>query len=504
MKTRSFFLAILIAFAVVISSCKKSETAPPDLTITETVSTPEGSEQQLTAIIPVTLSVASDQMVSFLWSTSDGTALAGEDYVAVTDSVLVFQPGETTKNMVVRIVNDQLFETDQNFYVTARNVKNANMIKDRAIVTITNDDAFNPTLNIATVTKVTEGSTTQVKAKVSVILSPASDKTVSLKWSTADLTAKAGDDFESVSSANLVFAPGETQKYIEVPLVSDQVFEFNDSLAVIINEVTNATMPTRRVKVVILNDDTYTPEMAADGPITPETYPGMQLAWSDEFNGTTVNLSDWTFELGGGGWGNNELQSYTNLPNNAFISDGKLNIVATKYYSVYNSARMITKGKKEFTYGRIDIRAKMPMGQGIWPALWMLGGNISQVSWPKCGEIDIMEYLGHDVSRVYGTAHYDDGGHQYKGSSYALPSGQGFNDKFHVFSILWQENSIIWYVDYVKFWEVTPANIKFSAFDLSQFFIFNVAIGGNWPGNPDATTVFPQTMQVDYVRVFQP
>ncbi len=504
MNVKFLFLAFFISQIVLIASCKKEESEPPNITLPETVTVAEGNETQLSVIIPVTLSAPSDVFVSFLWSTSDGTAKATDDFTAVTDSVLVFQPGETSKNIEVKLTNDTYYEPDETFYITTRNAKNGKFLNDRTQVTITNDDGFAPVVNVASVTKVEEGNAVQLNAKVLVLLSGAFDKPVTLKWSTFDGTAKADFDYVPVNAGSLVFAAGETQKYIEVKLVNDLVMEFNDSLYVHVTEVTNANLGNGLAKIIILNDDSFTPEVAADGPITPDTYPGMQLVWADEFNDPDINMSNWTFELGGGGWGNNEWEVYTNSPLNANISDGKLNIIATKTYAGYNSARMITKGKQEFTYGRIDIRAKMPYGQGIWPALWMLGGNISQVSWPSCGEIDIMEYLGHEVSKVHGTVHYNDGGHQYKGGSYSLPSGPGFNDKFHVFTILWQENSIEWYCDYQKYYEVTNANIKFDAFKLPQFFIFNVAVGGNWPGYPDATTVFPQTMQVDYIRVFMP
>lgn len=504
MKLNPLILSIFLALTFILCSCKEAEEDLLDINMPQMVLVDEGNTEQFSAVMTVTLSKKSDNEVSLKWSTSDGTAKAGEDYIAVAESVLVFQPGETVKNIEVKIINDQVLESDENFYVTASNAVNGNILKNKTEISIVNDEPVVPVLTIGTSTIVTEGNNTTVKARISVLLSNSYDKEVSLKWSTVDGTAKAGDDYTAASGTALVFAPGETLKYIEVPIVSDLDLEFNDTLSVTVYDVTNATTGNVRSKITITNDDTYTPEIAADGPITPETYPGMQLLWSDEFNGTSVSLDSWTFELGAGGWGNNELQSYTSSSNNAFVTDGKLNIVAIKSGSSFTSARMVTKGKKEFTYGRIDIRAKMPVGKGIWPALWMLGGNISQVSWPACGEIDIMEYLGHDVTKIYGTAHYNDNGHQYKGSSYQLPAGQGYNDKFHVFSILWQENSIIWYVDYQKFYEVTGSTIKFDAFNLSQFFIFNVAVGGNWPGNPDATTVFPQTMLVDYVRVFQP
>jgi beta-glucanase (GH16 family) len=291
---------------------------------------------------------------------------------------------------------------------------------------------------------------------------------------------------------------------MDVQLVSDSILEFNESFSIVIDQVTNAAYTPSEPKVELLNDDSFTPEMVNDGYMTPDSSPGMQLIWSDEFDGPNLNMSWWTYELGAGGWGNAELQTYTNSSNNSYINSGKLNIVAVNNYGNYTSARLITKGKKEFTYGRIDIRAKLPYGQGIWPALWMLGGNINQVSWPACGEIDIMENLGQNTKKVYGTAHYDNGGHQSSGGNFSLNTTEGFNDMFHVFTIVWQEGSITWYVDYKKYWEATSPTIKFDSFKLPQFFIFNIAVGGNWPGPPNATTVFPQTMSVDYVRVFQP
>jgi beta-glucanase (GH16 family) len=505
MDTKPFFLTLLILLAIVACSCKESDTVViPDMNVPETLSNPEGSAQQIKAIIPVSLSEVTTEQVSLTWSTSDGTAKAGEDYVAVNGTALVFNPGEITKNIEVLIVNDSTYEPDETLFVTLSNVKNAKITGYRTQLTIVNDDVLNPSIQLASLTKVLEGTATQYIAKIPVTLTPASDKTVTLKWSTKEGSAKIGDDYVSVTGSTLVFAPGETLKNIEVPLVNDAVLEFNDAFTIVVDEVTNAAYSEKESKVIIMNDDSYTAELASDGYITPESYQGMQKVWGDEFDAPYLNMEWWTYELGGGGWGNNELQTYTNAPANSFISNGKLNIVAVHNYGSYTSARLVTKGKKEFTYGRIDIRAKMPYGQGIWPALWTLGANINQVSWPSCGELDIMEYLGQDPARVYGTAHYNASGHQYKGGSYILSNNQGFDDQFHVFTIIWQENSVIWYVDYHQYFEATDASIKFDAFKLPQFFIFNVAIGGNWPGNPDATTVFPQTMTVDYIRVFQP
>lgn len=242
-----------------------------------------------------------------------------------------------------------------------------------------------------------------------------------------------------------------------------------------------------------------------NGYTTPLTYDGMQLVWNDEFDGTTIDPSNWTFETGAGGWGNNELQYYRK--ENAWSADGTLTIEARKesfQNSIYTSARMITKNKRSFQYGRVDIRALLPEGQGIWPALWMLGNNISTVGWPKCGENDIMEMIGGNgrENTTYGTLHWDDNGHVQTGGSSRLSTGT-YGDKYHVFSMIWDETSIRYMVDDVQFYvvNITPAHM--TEFHQPFFFIFNIAVGGNWPGMPNASTRFPQQMKVDYIRVFQ-
>jgi beta-glucanase (GH16 family) len=244
------------------------------------------------------------------------------------------------------------------------------------------------------------------------------------------------------------------------------------------------------------------------GYSTPSSYANYSLVWSDEFNGTSLS-SDWTFDIGtgSGGWGNNELQYYTNQ--NYTLNGGYLEITAKNQAfnsQLYTSTRMKTQGIKSWKYGRIDIRAAIPYGQGIWPALWMLGDNITTAGWPSCGEIDVMELIGGDGARdrtVYGTAHWsDNGAHAQYGNTTVLSSGK-YADEFHVFSIVWTQNSITWLRDDVAYntLDITPANL--SEFKEKFFLIFNVAVGGNWPGSPDATTIYPQTMYVDYVRVFQ-
>ncbi len=250
---------------------------------------------------------------------------------------------------------------------------------------------------------------------------------------------------------------------------------------------------------------------AEDGYTTPVVYEGYELVWNDEFEGSQINTNNWVFEIGDGcpglcGWGNNELQYYRE--ENAWVEDGILTIEARQQNfggRNYTSARMKTQGKKSFQYGRIDIRALLPKGQGIWPALWMLGDNITSVSWPASGEIDIMEMVGGNgrENTVHGTLHWDNNGHVYTGNGYTLPSGT-FADEYHVFSIIWDEIAIRWFVNDVEYGVLNITASDMTEFHDSFFFLFNIAVGGNWPGNPDDQTVFPQQMKVDYIRVFQP
>ena len=242
---------------------------------------------------------------------------------------------------------------------------------------------------------------------------------------------------------------------------------------------------------------------------SPESYDGYQLVWADEFNGTTLDMNSWTYEVGRGewGWGNNELQYYHDGEKNATVMDGKLTITAKEESAgdaAYTSARIVTRGKKEFQFGRVDIRARLPKGQGIWPALWMLGSNIGDVSWPACGEIDIMEAVGHKPNEVFGTAHWGKSvPSTFNSKKYRLSTGD-FTDSFYVYSIVWEKDKIEWYVNDVKYHTITPVNIgSIYPFNNPFFFIFNIAVGGNLPGSPDANTRFPQTMEIDYIRVFQ-
>lgn len=232
--------------------------------------------------------------------------------------------------------------------------------------------------------------------------------------------------------------------------------------------------------------------------------------WADEFDYT--GLPDpyrWNLETGGEpNWGNNELQYYTDTENNVRVDNGLLTITAREEIFNdfdYTSARITTQNKFDFRYGRIEARIKLPSGQGLWPAFWMLGANFSNVGWPACGEIDIMEMVGGDNkdNTVYATVHWENQGQPANfGQSYTLPFGI-FADDFHIFSVEWDSQKITAYVDDIQYYEIdiTPADL--SEFQNNFFIILNVAVGGNWPGPPNASTSFPQTMEVDYVRVYK-
>lgn len=226
---------------------------------------------------------------------------------------------------------------------------------------------------------------------------------------------------------------------------------------------------------------------------------GYQLVWSDEFDSSAIDTNHWNFETGGDGWGNNEQEYYTAGKNVSF-EGGNLVITAKKEAvgkNGYTSSRITTQGKKEFTFGRIEARMKLPVGQGLWPAFWMLGANIGKVGWPISGETDIMEHINAD-SIIYGTLHWNENGHKQDSKSMSsTPSS------YHVYGIEWTPAFIKWYVDDSVYHttDITPSS--YEAFRKPSYILFNFAVGGNWPGQTVDTTLFPAKMYVDWVRVYQ-
>ena len=250
------------------------------------------------------------------------------------------------------------------------------------------------------------------------------------------------------------------------------------------------------------------------------TLPGWTLTWSDEFNGpdgSGVDPNNWTFDTGGSGWGNNELEYYTSGTANAAISNGALVITATtdgaSNYSCwygpcqYTSARLNTAGKFAQQYGRFEARIQIPEGQGVWPAFWLLGQNIGTAGWPACGEIDILENIGRTPDTVYGTTHGPGpGNYPGDGLSGAFSAGSPFGGGFHVYATEWSADAVAFYVDGALYWTVTPSQLPAGAswvWNQPFFILLNFAVGGNWPGSPDGTSSFPQQMLIDYVRVYQ-
>jgi len=237
-----------------------------------------------------------------------------------------------------------------------------------------------------------------------------------------------------------------------------------------------------------------------------------QVVWADEFDTDGApDATKWDYDIGGHGWGNSERQYYTDRAENVRVENGVLVIEAKEEAyqgNAYTSARLVTRGKAAWKYGRIEARMKLPYGQGIWPAFWMLPTDSPYGGWPMSGEIDIMEYLGHDTDTAYGTLHYGGGelGHRYTGTHFTLPTG-AFPDAFHTFAIEWAPRQIRWYIDgelYQTQVSWTSESGPYPApFDQPFHLLLNLAVGGEWPGYPDATTVFPQQMLVDYVRVYQ-
>ncbi|WOH19406.1 family 16 glycosylhydrolase [Paenarthrobacter sp. GOM3] len=256
------------------------------------------------------------------------------------------------------------------------------------------------------------------------------------------------------------------------------------------------------------------PALAAAGMPAPGA-----LVWSDEFNGLAGSAPDnskWLHDTGGSGWGNGELQYYTSSTRNAAM-DGHGNMAITArrenpdnyscHYGTcqYTSARLLTAGKFSRNQGRFEARLKLPKGQGMWPAFWMLGDNVFTDGWPNSGELDVMENVGKEPGTIWGSIH----GPGYSGAnsvnaSYTLPNGKVLGDAFHTFTVDWGPESITWYIDGIPYSHKTKASVSGPwVFDHNFFLLLNLAVGGNWPGAPDPGTVLPQSLLVDYVRVYE-
>lgn len=238
--------------------------------------------------------------------------------------------------------------------------------------------------------------------------------------------------------------------------------------------------------------------------------PDYQLVWSDEFNYTGLpDSSKWKYDFGAGGWGNNELEFYTVKRNeNARVENGNLIIEARKEDyngSHYTSARLVTRGKADWKYGKFEIRAKLPRGLGTWPAIWMLGSK-SPMKWPDDGEIDIMEHVGYDPGVIHASIHCKDFNHVIGTQKTAVTGVEDCMDNFHVYGLEWDEKSILISIDGRNYFKFLNENFQYSGWPFNQpmHLLLNLAIGGNWGGQKGVDDgIFPQSMLVDYVRVYQ-
>jgi beta-glucanase (GH16 family) len=231
-----------------------------------------------------------------------------------------------------------------------------------------------------------------------------------------------------------------------------------------------------------------------------------KLVWEENFNGTELNEYIWNYELGNGcpnicGWGNNESQIYTK--ENHELKEGILIIHPKKENDKYTSTRITTKTKKEFLYGRMEVKAKLPIGKGLWPAFWMLGSNISQKGWPQCGEIDILEYVGKNPGTIYTTLHTTDSHGESKNTKITkIPT---IENGFHMYAIDWTKDKIDFFVDEKLVYTFAPNTTTEEIWPFNQpfYFLINVAIGGNFGGPEIDDSIFPQTFEIDYIKVYQ-
>ena len=268
-------------------------------------------------------------------------------------------------------------------------------------------------------------------------------------------------------------------------------------------QTSSATVPT---------SSAVNPESSAATPASSAAT-DENLLWSDEFEGSSIDETKWGYNIGTGenGWGNSELEYYTNRPENVYVKDGLLHIRAQKEDyegQKYTSTRLLSQNKFTFTYGTVEARIALPVGKGIWPAFWMLGENIDKVSWPTCGEIDIIEAV-NDENVIYGTHHWaHEGSHAQYGNNTSDYYGTSLKldiSEFHTYKMTWDKEFITMYVDDFKYQEI---DIKDTTSDMATFhkpffFILNVAVGGSWPGFDIDDSQFPTEMQVDYIRVYK-
>jgi len=446
------------------------------------------------ATIAVSLNIAATETVTVSYTTAPGTATPDRDYIAAS-GVLVFPPDTTEQTFTVTTLDDTKYTGRQTVRLLLSDAVNAALgTPNEALLNILDNDPFDVRL-IDDFETLPYALTTWGEVEIETLEIAQGDP----------LELPGQGPFEGVLHATYDIPEGERGGFGNIFSTSAnwsnyQQFEF----------WYYGSSSSDTVKVQILDN-----QGPAGGPDTWE------LVWGDEFTGPAGGAPDplkWGYDIGGWGWGNNERQYYTDLRSNSALDGaGSLVITATTENTAtttydchygpceYTSARLLTMDKFDFLYGRAEARLQVPYGQGIWPAFWSLGNNFPQVGWPQSGEIDIMENIGREPNTVHGTVHgpgYSGGNGIGGGHTYTEP----LSNNYHVYAIEWEPDEIRWYFDDTQYFTLThdllPADAPW-VFDHPFFLIMNVAVGGYWPDYPDETTTFPQTMHVDYVRVYQ-
>ncbi|HSJ58698.1 MAG TPA: family 16 glycosylhydrolase, partial [Anaerolineae bacterium] len=457
-----------------------------------------------TATISVMLNTTETFPVAVSYATAESRAVPYRDYLP-TSGTLVFPPGVQVQTFAVATLQDNKYEGTERIALHLSDPVSVTLgFLRRAILSIEDDDVGDPDL----LDDFEGAHSYAVTGSVALDL-------VEVMTGTAQAVPGQGD-YEHVLAVDY----GDTLRAAGGPsfwrtFVESQDWNSYEGLSFWFYGSNSGDTITVQV---------YDNQAATTGEVAPDDW---VLAWSDEFDdaaGTVPDPSKWSHEIGDGGlngipgWGNGELEFYTDSPDNA-ATDGLGNLVITAqavdtattdllcWYGPceYTSARLLTADKAEFAYGRIEARLKIPYGQGVWPAWWSLGNDIAAVPWPACGEIDIMENIGSEPATVHGTIHgpgYSGGSGI--GGSYTLPTGN-LSDAFHTYAVEWTPDQIRWFIDDTNYFTATVGDIPVGTewvYDHPFFLLLNVAVGGNWPGYPDDTTIFPQTMHIDYVRVY--
>ncbi len=355
-----------------------------------------------------------------------------------------------------------------------------------------------------------EGNNEINSIDIEVALDQSSSLPVTIKWGTESLTAIEDQDFIPVYGQETIIPPGQTKIILPISIINDDHLEFIETFNIVLLEAENAEIMSQNASVTIIDDDRYQPEMADDGYITPLQYPDMHLTWHEEFEGTTVETDHWNFDAANGfplncGWGLDELGKYTGDQEHLKVKDGKLMITATRDESTgtYRTSRINTKEKVSITYGRLDIRSRIPEVAGLAAIFWLIGADMDEVGLPACGEIDILKFAGKAPEKISGGLVFENDGEEHLGQSYNK-SSVSLSNQYHIYSIIWEENRIRWFFDYYPYFEVRRDDFShFKIFEKPFFLTINLAIGGEYAGAPDSSSSFPTDLEIDYIRLYQ-